>query len=105
MIIYANENNLTELMNQDFCMVDFYSETCNPCRALAKILTKLDSELPFVNFIKVNTTQYPQYAEQYEVQAVPTLLFVRKGNVLERHLGLMNAEQLKEKIGTYLYMD
>ncbi|MCD8022224.1 MAG: thioredoxin family protein [Lachnospiraceae bacterium] len=103
MLVYADENNLEQLMQQDFCMVDFYSETCGPCRMLAGILAKLESELPFVSFIKVNTTQYPNYAAKYEIRAVPTLFFVKNGAIAERHVGTLNAEQLKEKIGTYLY--
>ncbi|HEY8365031.1 MAG TPA: thioredoxin family protein [Haloplasmataceae bacterium] len=103
MIIYAEENNLNELIKEGFSLVDFYSETCGPCKMLAEFLIRLDSELPFINIIKVNTTKYPNYSDEYQIHAVPTLFFIKDGNLCERHLGLLTTEQLKTKIAQYLY--
>lgn len=103
MLTEAKQDNLKELIKEGVCVVDFYSETCGPCKALAPILNRLESELPFITVVKVNTTAYPNYAEEYEIQAVPTLLFYKDGMLCERHLGLLNGDRLKEKIGQYLY--
>ncbi len=103
MILHAEANNLKELTQDGLCVVDFYSETCGPCKLLAPILSRLDAQMPFVTFVKVNLTQYPDYGTEYEVDAVPTLLFVKDGQLREREVGFLNEDQLKEIIGKYLY--
>lgn len=103
MIIHAEENNLKELVKEDFCIVDFFSDSCGPCKLLIPILNRLESEFPFINVIKVNTSQYPNYSDEYDIHAVPTLLFYSDGELKERHLGVLNGEQFKERIAKYLY--
>lgn len=103
MIIYAKEDNLKELTATGFSVVDFYSETCGPCKILASLMERVNTELPFVNFIKVNTTQYPGYSAEYEIDAVPTILFVSEGELKKRTIGLMDEGELKETIAKYLY--
>lgn len=103
MLSYAKENDLEELMQEGFCIVDFYSDTCGPCKMLAPVLEKLESELPFIHVIKVNISTYPAYAQQFEINAVPTILFLNEGELKERTLGFMTETQLREKISEYLY--
>lgn len=103
MLMYAEENNLKELMQEGFCIADFYSDTCGPCKMLAPVLEKLESELPFINVIKVNISTYPAYAQEFEIHAVPTILFVNEGELKERTLGFMTEAQLREKISEHMY--
>ncbi len=103
MLLNADKDNLKELYANGFSVVDFYGETCGPCKILAPILEKIESELPFINVIKVNTTAYPEYSKEYEITAVPTILFVNDGEIKERQLGVMSESQLKEKIAQYMY--
>lgn len=103
MLMYAEEKNLNELMQEGFCIVDFYSDTCGPCKMLAPVLEKLESELPFINVIKVNISTYPAYAQEFEIHAVPTILFVNEGELKERTLGFMTEAQLREKISEHMY--
>lgn len=104
MTIYeANTENLNELKQEGFGIIDFYSETCNPCKSLAINLDEIDNELPFIKIIKINTTQYPNLGDQYGIMAVPTLLFIKEGEIVERVVGLLNTDQLKEKISQHYY--
>lgn len=103
MLTYAKENDLTELMREGFCIVDFYSDTCGPCKMLAPVLNKLESELPFIRVIKVNISTYPAYAQAFDIQAVPTILFYSDGELKERCLGFMTEAQIREKISEHLY--
>ena len=103
MISYASYDNFEALLRQEFVMVDFYSETCGPCKVLSKILEDLDDELPFVNVAKVNLTNFPKIGQDYEVDAVPTVLFVKNGEILERVVGLMERDEILEKISAHYY--
>lgn len=103
MIEYANYENYDKLLSEGFTLVDFYSETCGPCKVLSKILEEITYELPFVNIVKVNTTFYPKLGADNEIEAVPTVFFVKDGEILERVVGLMDREEVTEKIGEYYY--
>lgn len=102
-VIEANVNDYDEKVKEGFVIVDFYGENCNPCKMFAKVVEEIVYEIDFINVVKVNTTFNQELAAKYEISAVPTIFFMKDGNVLERHLGFMNPEQLKEKIGQYLY--
>lgn len=99
----ANVNNYEELVKEGFVIVDLYGENCNPCKMFSKVIEELNYELDFVNVVKVNTTQNREIAVKNDVSAVPTILFMKNGEVLERHLGFMSLDQVNEKIGQYLY--
>lgn len=102
-IEYATDETMEEYIREEFVILDFYSETCVPCKLFAKVLEDIEGELPFVKIVKVNTTQYPALGEKYGIRAVPTVLFYKDGQEKEKHLGMMSADQVKEIIGKYLY--
>ncbi|GLC29452.1 thioredoxin family protein [Clostridium omnivorum] len=99
----ANENNYDEMVKEGFVIVDLYGENCNPCKMFSKVIDELSYDVDFVNVVKVNTTHNRDIAVRNNVAAVPTILFMKDGKVLERHLGFMSLDQVKEKIGQYLY--
>ena len=103
MIELATYENFDSLIAEGFTLVDFYSVTCGPCKILSKILEEVACELPFVNIAKVNLTYYPDFGTKYEIDAVPTVLFVKDGEILERVVGLVDREEITEKIGEHYY--
>ena len=103
MIEYANYENYQQILSEGFTLVDFYSETCAPCKVLSRILEEIACELPFVNILKVNTTFFPKLGEDNSIDAVPTVFFVKDGEILERVVGLMDRDEVMEKIGEHYY--
>ena len=79
MIQQANSENFESLVQDGFVIVDFYGTTCVPCKLFARILEDLDAEIPFLNIVKLNTTENPDLAEQYGIRAVPTVQFYKDG--------------------------
>jgi thioredoxin 1 len=69
-------------------VVDFSASWCGPCRRLEPILGELAAELPDVDFLKVDADRSQQLAIRYGVQAVPTLLVLRSGQVVDRLVGI-----------------
>ena len=86
-------------------LVDFWAEWCAPCHMLASIFEKL-AELHGndVNFAKVNVDELPELADKYSVHAIPTLLLLREGSVVERLVGLRSQQEivrvLEQHVGT-----
>lgn len=103
MITIATDENYKELISKDFVIVDFYSTTCVPCKMFSRILEDLTIDYPFVNIVKVNITDYPAIGKDEEIEAVPTVMFVKDGTPLEKVVGLMDEDEVIEKITEYYY--
>ena len=80
-------------------VVDFWGEYCPPCRALAPILDDLALEFKDkVKIGKVDVGNEQGLATEYNVTAVPTLLFFKQGQVTDHLLGLKSRRELKDRI-------
>lgn len=83
-------------------VVDFWSTTCAPCRQLSKVLDQLKPELPCGVVIgKVNADENIGLMERFGVRAMPTLLFVKDGTVVETRTGVDRRQVLKKIIETH----
>ena len=72
-------------------LADFYSDSCIPCKRLSPVLAEL-------KVAKININFDLPLAEQYEVQAVPTLIFFKNGAEQDRRRGLVKKAELQEII-------
>ena len=92
------------LANSDVpLLVDFYAEWCGPCQMLAPILEEVGAQLkPKVQIVKINTERYPQLADQYHIQALPTLVLFKQGQPVDRIEGLLSADELAQRVRSLL---
>ena len=80
-----------QVMNNDLpVVVDFWAPWCGPCRSVAPILDKLAKEYAGkVVIAKVNTDEDQQWAMQFGVQGIPTMIFVANGKLIHRQVGAL----------------
>ncbi len=79
-------------------LVDFYSDTCVPCKMLSPVLSQLDAELAGkLNIYKVNVGYEQELVDRYEVQASPTLIFFRGGEEASRLRGVTQKAKIIEE--------
>jgi thioredoxin 2 len=77
-------------------LLDVWAPWCGPCRMVSPALEQLAGELAGrVKLVKVNADESPQVSGRFEVQAIPTLLLLRGGEVLAAQVGAAPAAQLK----------
>ena len=80
-------------------VVDVYADWCGPCRAIAPVLEALAGQYAGrLKFVKANLDAEPEVAEVYGVGAVPTLLFFRNGELVDRVTGLPPAQEVWAKL-------
>lgn len=104
MTIEITDSNIDAFLREDKPLViDFGAEWCGPCRTLAPIVEELAAE--YTGRINVGTCDAENnndLATRYAIRNVPTLLFIRGGEIVERHVGMASAETLRGKFATLL---
>ena len=83
-------------------LVDFHAEWCGPCKMMAPELKRFAENHKEVRVLKVDIDKNRATAEQFNIQGVPTLILFKKGKVLWRQSGAMNAQQLSGVIKSKL---
>jgi thioredoxin 1 len=84
-------------------VVDFWAPWCGPCRIVAPTLDKLAKEHSGKLLIaKVNTDENPEWATKFQVQGIPTMLFVAGGKEIHRQVGALPEPMLREIITEFL---
>lgn len=93
----------TVLQSTTPVVVDFWAPWCGPCKMVGPILDKLAAEFAGkVVIAKVNTDENPQWAGQFGVQGIPTMLFIAGGKVVHRQVGALPERMLREAVSQFL---
>ena len=94
-------SELEDLMSEGGgpAVLDFWSPTCGPCKAMAPAFEAVALELAEepIRFVRINTAAQAQLAAPFNIHAVPTLLFVNDGEILDVRVGALSGPALSKK--------
>ena len=93
--IHAGDFDSKVLADGTFALVDFYSDSCVPCKRMSPVLAELEGKL-YVG--KVNIAYEPELVEKYEVSSAPTLVFFKDGKEIQRLTGVQKKADLEKFI-------
>ncbi|PIE61054.1 MAG: thioredoxin [Desulfobacterales bacterium] len=104
-IIELNDDNFDKMITDSDkpVMVDFWAPWCGPCKAISPTVEALSEEYgDKMVFAKVNVDENPLSPSKFGVQAIPTLIFFKGGQVAEQITGMVAREKLEETLKTVL---
>ena len=80
-------------------MVDFWAEWCGPCRMVGPVVQELAAEYEGKAVVgKLNVDNNAQVSMKYGIRSIPTILFFKNGQVVDRSVGAVPKAQLTQKL-------
>ncbi|SHK34190.1 thioredoxin [Anaerocolumna jejuensis DSM 15929] len=87
------------LQSQVPVLVDFYADWCGPCKMMAPVIEEIAAEYEgTVKVGQLNVDEAPNISSKYRVMSIPTLLFIKDGQVVDTVIGAVPKAQLTDKI-------
>ncbi len=102
--VFTDANFEQEVLKSELpVLVDFYADWCGPCQMMGPVIDKLAEEYEGkFNIGKVNVDQNGTTAQAYRVMSIPTLLFFKNGEVVDKVMGAVAKATLEQKIRMYM---
>jgi len=100
MAVAITDSNWESLIAGDKPVVmDFWAEWCGPCRMISPIVEEVAQEYENKVVVgKVNIDENSQTAIHFSIKSIPTLLFFKGGELVDKHVGAIRKPELVEKI-------
>lgn len=102
--VEITDSNFEELvLNSDKpVLIDFWATWCGPCRAIAPIIEELATEFEGNGVVgKLDVDNNQMVAQKYKVMSIPTLLFFKGGEVVDRQVGLVPKSVIAAKMAAH----
>ena len=96
----ATNTSFDELLaDEKLVIVDFWATWCGPCRMISPLLDEIEAEMPDqVSVVKVNVDDADEIAMRYRIMSIPTLLFFKNGQMVDKSVGALSKNALVDRI-------
>ena len=100
-MINLNDQNFNEFIEKtdQLVLIDFWAEWCWPCKMLSPLIAKIADDFKGkIEVGELNLDESPLIANFYKVEAIPCLIFFKKGKEIKRLIGLQPINMIIEEI-------
>jgi thioredoxin 1 len=100
----TDQNFEQEALNSEKpVMIDFWAEWCGPCKTIAPVVDELSQDYDGKAVIgKVDVDNNPQIAAKFGIRNIPTILFLKNGEVVDKSVGAVSKDVLQQKLDQQL---
>ena len=98
-VVHFSEEGLSKQITVGVTVVDFWATWCAPCRMVAPVFEGVAEKMQGkAVFGKVNVDDEEGLAIRYGISAIPTMLVFKNGEVVAKHVGLIDEERLEKLV-------
>ncbi len=99
-ITITKENYDEEVINSSVpVLLDFWATWCGPCRMLSPIVDEIANEVEGKAKVgKINVDEQPDLAQQFGIMSIPTLVFMKNGEVVAKEVGVRSKQAILDKL-------
>jgi thioredoxin 1 len=102
-ITEIKDDNFDEVTSSGIVVVDFYAVWCGPCKIMAPIFEEAQNQYDGkAVFAKINVDENKNTAIKHKIMGIPTLLFFKDGEIVDRVSGVLEKGALYSKIDALL---
>lgn len=104
MIHHIEESQINEEIvknSHKLSIIDFFADWCMPCQMLTPVLNELDKKYKNLEVYKVNIDESQNASMTYNISSIPTMIFFKNGEEVERKVGLESIEKLSKIIDEF----
>lgn len=104
MTLQITDTNLEEVLQTDkLVVIDFYADWCGPCKTIGPIINEVSKEYKDKVVIgKVDVDNNDDAATKYSIRNIPTILFIKNGEIVDKVVGVISKKPLVDKINQFL---
>lgn len=96
---YGSANDaLQKAFAHQYVILEFYSDSCGPCKVFASTFVAIAQEYPSIIAIKANVSEFGNVASQYGVRGVPAIFLIKNGQVVKRLTGAQDKAVMRSNI-------
>ncbi|MCW6168268.1 MAG: thioredoxin [Thermoplasmatales archaeon] len=101
--VLTDQTFASEISKNDVVVVDFWAEWCQPCRFVSPIVEELARDYSGkAAFGKLNVDENPLVSNQFMIRSIPTIMFFKKGRLVDSQIGAVPRGVLEAKLRKYL---
>ena len=105
MAVELTNGNFNEkvILNEGVVLVCFSAQWCGPCRMIAPMIDDISKEYEGKATVgKINVDENRETASFYNIMSIPTLLFFKNGQIVDKQVGVVSKDVLRNKINSLL---
>ena len=101
--IELTNENFDKTVNEGVSLVDFWAPWCGPCKMLAPVIDELAKEFDGkAKICKVNSDEQADLSAKYGVRSIPTMLFIKDGEIVDQLVGASPKQAIADKINSLI---
>lgn len=102
-MINLSENNIHLIKEAKVALIQFSADWCGPCRMIGPMIEEIAKEFEGKAVVgKLNVDENGETARFYNVMSIPTLLFFKNGQLVDKQVGAVSKKVLTDKLNSFI---
>ena len=104
MALQITQENYDEVLSSDKpILLDFWAEWCGPCKLIGPIIDEVSEDFSDTAIVgKINVDDSAELSSKYGIRNIPTLLFIKNGEVVDKHVGSASKKEISDKLNSLM---